>query len=143
MLLKKKAGEATVRALPFSPVVADVHGHTCSLDIPPLEEYSVPRKRSRANFSAVDQRLDMGKVYWMVAVLANQRYRFCGGHPVVVHGGISLSAQHSRLLSVGRMVDGLLAEGCSSVHRKINHYHKMHFKLALKLYFILKNLSMH
>jgi hypothetical protein len=67
------------------------------LDITPLEEYSVPRKRACANFSAVDQRLDMERVYWVVAVLTNQRYRFCGGHPVVVHGGISLSQRNIRV----------------------------------------------
>ncbi len=73
-------------------------GNTCRLDVTPLEKYPASRKRSRANFASVDQGLDMGRIHQVATVLANQRYRFCGGYPVVAHHRISLSAQRSRVL---------------------------------------------
>lgn len=91
--------------------MANLHGNTRRLDITPLEEHPPPRHRARANLAAVDQRCDMGRVYCMVAVLANQRHRFCCGHPVVAHDGIlPLSVQHPHMFQVSMVGDGELVE---------------------------------
>ncbi len=45
-----------------------------------------------------------------MAVLADNRYRFCCCNPIVAHVGFSLSLRKCKVHSVGVMVDGSLTE---------------------------------
>lgn len=117
-------------------------GNACRLDITPLEERPPPRQRSRANLAAVDQRFDMGRVYCVVAVLANQHHRFCCGHPVVAHDGIlPLSVQHPHMFQVSMVVDGELVERQEkNAHQRIGGAiptirHLFHAHPSIILYF--------
>jgi hypothetical protein len=46
-----------------------------------------------------------------MAVPADNPYRFCGGNPVVAHGGVSPSSRKLKVHDVSVMDDGSLAYG--------------------------------
>jgi len=54
-----------------------------------FEECRSPIRGSRPNLASIDKRLDMMKTHRVMAVPADNRYRFCGGNPVITHDRVS------------------------------------------------------
>ena len=76
-----------------------------------LEEGRFSIKGSRANLASVDKHLDMMRTHRMIAVLADHHDRFCDGHPVVAHGGVSLSSPKFKVPDVSVMGESSHASG--------------------------------
>jgi hypothetical protein len=88
--------------------IACPYGNTGCLDIAPFEQRRSSIKRSHANLASDDKRSDMMWTDRVMAMLADNRGRFCGCNPVVTHVSVSFFIAHVQVscsMGAGSLAD--------------------------------------